>query len=169
LLSALTIANHHQQLLVSLLAPVASSRPATFKRFPHRRTFAASLPLQALPGLIIITRLPPGLNGVPKARGRTPTTARRRGSALPVAHSGVRRHGQQVALTPGRKPTTKPLRASHLIIPRNPAMRQPTVLVLQHVQGQLVPCAIPANLFLSQVFSINRRCSIPTGDSVVAL
>ena len=76
---------------------------------------------------------------------------------LHITHRCVRRHGQHVLLTQTRQATTKPRRSSHLVVTRNPSMRQRGTVFLQHLQGQLVTRTIGPGRFGHARFVQARR------------
>ena len=73
-LVAVTVAEHHQGLLIALLTPVSSRYHPSLHRFHHQWTFTAIAHIDPVPGWLI-QRLAPGLHGLPGTLGPTPSAA----------------------------------------------------------------------------------------------
>jgi len=140
-LVAVTVADHHQRLLVALLTPMGYRDHPSLHRLNHQRTLAAIAHLDPVPGCLI-KRLAPGLDVLPGTRGTAPPAALRRQLDLHLTPRRVRRHGQHVPLTQGRTSTTQPRRSPTLVVTRHPPMRQRGTVFLQPLQGQRVTRAL---------------------------
>src|SRR6266849_10251746 len=76
-LVAVTVADDHQRLLLTLVTPMGSRYHASLHRFNHQRPFTALAPIEPVPG-DILPRLAPGLDVLPGTLGPAPSAALRR-------------------------------------------------------------------------------------------
>src|SRR4029453_7923287 len=129
-LVAVTVAYHHQRLLLTVLTPMGSGDYPSLHRLNHQRTFTAIAHVDPLPGFCT-QRLTPGLDAVPGTLAWTSPAAIPRGLCFQVTQRRVRRYRQQVTLTQRCQPTSKPIRTPHLVVTSNPAMGQPGTIVGQ--------------------------------------
>src|SRR5712692_4180110 len=146
LLVAVTVAYHHQRLLITLLTPMGSGDHPSLHGLNHQGTFTAIAHVDPPPGFLT-KRLTPGLDAVPGTLAWASPAARLRGLCVQVTQRRVRRYRQQVTLTQRCKPTPKPIRTPHLVVTGNPAMGQPGAVLGQQLQGQLVTRAIGSVCF----------------------
>src|SRR5712691_6365126 len=85
LLVAVTVADHHQRLLVALLTPMGSRYHLSLHRLNYQRTFAAIAYIDPLPS-VISKRLAPALDGLPGALGTAPPATILRQLSLHLTH-----------------------------------------------------------------------------------
>src|SRR5215468_11680729 len=83
LLVAVTIAYHHQRLLITLLTPRGSGDHPSLHGLNHQGTFTAIAHVEPLPGFLT-ERLTPGLDAVPGTLAWASSAARLRGRCVQV-------------------------------------------------------------------------------------
>ena len=143
LVVAVAGASYASPLLVALVPPRRPRHPAACAHVDHQRPLGAVAHVAPLPG-VRCKRCPRRLAALPGRRRGTAPPAGRQRRCRQGTEQRLARHRPPRAFTPAMAPATNPIRTPHLVIARDPPMREPRATGLQPVQRHRVPRAIPA-------------------------
>src|SRR5712691_8645736 len=122
-LVAVSIANHHRHLPMALLALRRAGHHRAFHALDDQRTFGPIAHVDGCPGLRG-QRGAPLIEALPGTLWTPAPTAGGRWRGRQVTYQCVARNRQQIALAQTIESATKPIRPPHLVVPREPRVRQ---------------------------------------------